>query len=185
MPSNQQQIIEQAKFTYSPLGKAFEKQIKTTENQGKNQISATKESRKQIIESKEVAKNDFNIDRSGVPHEKQKEIFNRLAKERAFEFSDIKEKIDPNNLVYTFKTDKNESKDFGNYQRPLKLFEDLRDGNTNLREVLKSQASHKSDLSEIKIRGKKSLNQRIIINNITNFFDLREKIFDLLIIYIF
>ena len=29
LPSNQQQIIEQAKFTYSPIGKAFEKQIKT------------------------------------------------------------------------------------------------------------------------------------------------------------
>ena len=29
LPSNQQQIIEQAKFTYSPLGKSFEKQIKT------------------------------------------------------------------------------------------------------------------------------------------------------------
>ena len=26
-PSNQQQIIEEARFTYSPLGKAFEKQI--------------------------------------------------------------------------------------------------------------------------------------------------------------
>ena len=25
LPSNQKQIIEQAKFTYSPLGKAFEK----------------------------------------------------------------------------------------------------------------------------------------------------------------
>ena len=37
VPSNQQQIIEQARFTYSPLGKAFEKQIKTIENQGKKQ----------------------------------------------------------------------------------------------------------------------------------------------------
>ena len=36
LPSNQQQIIEQAKFTYSPLGKAFEKQIKTIEDQGQN-----------------------------------------------------------------------------------------------------------------------------------------------------
>ena len=34
LPSNQQQIIEQAKFTYSPLGKAFEEKIKTIENQG-------------------------------------------------------------------------------------------------------------------------------------------------------
>ena len=35
LPSNQQQIIEQAKFTYSLLRKAFEKQIKTIEDQGK------------------------------------------------------------------------------------------------------------------------------------------------------
>ena len=34
LPSNQQQIIEQAKFTYFPLGKAFEKQTKTIEDQG-------------------------------------------------------------------------------------------------------------------------------------------------------
>ena len=33
LPSNQQQIIEQAKFTYSPLGKAFEKQ-KQLKDQG-------------------------------------------------------------------------------------------------------------------------------------------------------
>ena len=36
LPSNQQEIIQQAKFTYSPLGKPFEKQIKTIEDQGKN-----------------------------------------------------------------------------------------------------------------------------------------------------
>ena len=34
LSSNQQQIIEQAKFAYSPLGKAFEKQVKTIEDQG-------------------------------------------------------------------------------------------------------------------------------------------------------
>ena len=32
LPSNQSRTIEQAKFTYSPLEKAFEKQIKTIEN---------------------------------------------------------------------------------------------------------------------------------------------------------
>ena len=40
LPSNQQEVIEQAKFTYSPLGKAFEKQIKTIEDQGKKQVNA-------------------------------------------------------------------------------------------------------------------------------------------------
>ena len=40
IPSNQKQIIEQVKFTYSPLGKAFEKQIETIEDQGEKQIKA-------------------------------------------------------------------------------------------------------------------------------------------------
>ena len=53
LPSNQQQIIEQAKFTYSPLGKAFEKQIKTIEDQGEKQVKALedlklKEQKKQL-----------------------------------------------------------------------------------------------------------------------------------------
>ena len=38
LPSNQQQIIEQAKFTYSLLGKVFEKQIKTIEDQGQKKL---------------------------------------------------------------------------------------------------------------------------------------------------
>ena len=43
LPSSQQQIIEQAKFTYSPLEKAFEKQIKTIEDQGEKQIKASED----------------------------------------------------------------------------------------------------------------------------------------------
>ena len=42
LPSNQKQIIEQAKFAYSPLGKAFEKGIKTIEDQGKNKLRLQK-----------------------------------------------------------------------------------------------------------------------------------------------
>ena len=34
LPSNQQQLILQAKFTYSLLGKDFENQIKTIKDQG-------------------------------------------------------------------------------------------------------------------------------------------------------
>ena len=42
LPSNQEQIIEQGKFTYSPLGEAFGKQIKTIEDQGQKQDEALK-----------------------------------------------------------------------------------------------------------------------------------------------
>ena len=45
LPSNQQQIIEQAKFTYSPLGKAFEKQTETIKDQGKKRVDALKASK--------------------------------------------------------------------------------------------------------------------------------------------
>ena len=37
LPSNQKQIIEEAKFTYSPLGKAFENQINTIADQGERE----------------------------------------------------------------------------------------------------------------------------------------------------
>ena len=42
LPSDQSRIIEQAKFTYSPVGKTFEKQIKTIEEQGIKQVEALK-----------------------------------------------------------------------------------------------------------------------------------------------
>ena len=38
LPSTQQQIIEQTKFTYSPLGKAFDKQIKKLKIKEKNRL---------------------------------------------------------------------------------------------------------------------------------------------------
>ena len=42
LPSNKQQIVEKAKFSYFPLGKAFEKQTKTIEDQGEKQANALK-----------------------------------------------------------------------------------------------------------------------------------------------
>ena len=46
LPSNQRQIIEQTKFAYSPLGKAFEKQTNTIEEQGKNRQKQLKNNEK-------------------------------------------------------------------------------------------------------------------------------------------
>ena len=51
-PSNQRQIIEQAKFTYSALSKAFEKQVKAIKDQRLKQLEALKaEKSKQDIKS--------------------------------------------------------------------------------------------------------------------------------------
>ena len=42
LTSDQSKIIEQAKFTYSLLGKAFKTQTKTIEEQGKNKLNFQK-----------------------------------------------------------------------------------------------------------------------------------------------
>ena len=60
LPSNQQQIIEQAKFTYSPLGKAFEKQIKTIEDQGEKQIKAIQNNAKEVTLKNIIPENILN-----------------------------------------------------------------------------------------------------------------------------
>ena len=71
LTSNQQQIIQQAKFNYSPLGKALEKQIKTIEDQGEKQVDALKTSiykitiinREIINERKRIEEIEKNVDR--------------------------------------------------------------------------------------------------------------------------
>ena len=48
MPSNQREIIEQVKFTYSPLRKAFEKHAKMIEEQGKKEIDLIRNQNKRL-----------------------------------------------------------------------------------------------------------------------------------------
>ena len=48
LPSDQKQIIEQAKFTYPPLGNAFQKQPKRTEEQRRKQVVAIANQNKRL-----------------------------------------------------------------------------------------------------------------------------------------
>ena len=66
----------QAKLNFSPLEKAFQKQVKTIENQGEQQIKATEEHGKQAAEC-----NAF-VGKDSLPSSKQKEIFYKLVAKR-------------------------------------------------------------------------------------------------------
>ena len=57
LPSNQQQIFEQAKFTYSTLGKAFQKQTKAIKDQGEKQTEAIQDNKKQLANINDDYKN--------------------------------------------------------------------------------------------------------------------------------
>ena len=86
LSSNQQQIIEPARFTYSPLGKAFEKQIKTIEDQGKKQVD-TLESLKPKEQAKPIEDKSNNQSKATI-------IFNDLINKRKKIMSELCDSAD-------------------------------------------------------------------------------------------
>ena len=120
LPSNQQQIIEQARFTYSPLGKAFEKQIKIIEDQGKKQIDALK-----ILEPKAFESGSNN--KPVIT----KEIFDEILEERMNEILKMRDKIDFSNLTYNFKG-QTASINFGKFGNPMYIYGHMKNGDTTL-----------------------------------------------------
>ena len=109
LPSNQQQIIEQANFTYSPLGKAFKKQTKTIEDQGKKQID-------DLVALK--PKNDAKVKLDKTPS-----ISNNYFKDRLNEVKKYYEPIDEDDL-YIRENPNNVLKSFP-YKDPINLFNDI------------------------------------------------------------
>ena len=111
LPSNQQQIIKQTKFTYFPLRKAFDKQIKTIEDQGKKKVDAL-ENLEPIEGSKAIKYDD---DES---LEQKQETYNKLFDEKR---DDIQE-LSRENLNYDFTTKASGSINFTRYNGPFTLF---------------------------------------------------------------
>ena len=98
LPSNKQQIIEEARFTYSPLGKAFEEQIKTNEEQGEKQIQAMQD------EGQVKTIKKYTYDAEDTPLiSKQNEMFNEHVDERQEKITDLDKKVDSDNLIYRYK----------------------------------------------------------------------------------
>ena len=94
LPSNQQQTIEQAKFTYPPLGKAFDKQIKAIEEQGKTQIN-TLENLKPKEQTKLIEDKSNN-------QPKSTSIFNDLINKRKKIMSESYDSVDYNNIKFEY-----------------------------------------------------------------------------------
>ena len=132
MPSNQQQIIEQAKFTYSPLGKAFEKQTKTIEDQGKKQIDA-------LADLKEI-KPIKTKPRETKPGEYSDYFLNKLAI--------IRRSFEPVNFydfTYESKDSSISSVKFIEFKGPNATFKDIYDGNMALESVENEQKNLKQN----------------------------------------
>ena len=75
------------------MGKAFEKQTKTIEDQGKNPIEATQDNKKQIANINDNYKNKLLLS-------KEREIFKNIYNERLDKIEGLDKKIDYDNLKY-------------------------------------------------------------------------------------
>ena len=89
-------MMEQAKFIYSPLGKAFEKQTKIIKDQGEKQIKAIQDNKEQLvnINNDDDYKNTLLLSR-------EREIFINIYNKRLDKIEKLSKKIDYNNLKYT------------------------------------------------------------------------------------
>ena len=129
LPSEQSRIIKQAKFTYSPLGRAFAKQIKTIEDQRKKQIKALEDHGKQLVK--------YNDEKSLTDSEQKMfstrstQIFDELANERMKKIQDLSKQVDFNNLTYHYKA-KILSKNYIAFKGPLNFYNTIREGHITL-----------------------------------------------------
>ena len=152
LPSNQQQIIQQAKFTYSPLGKAFEKQVKTIEDQGQKQGEALenlKDHKKRLVNV-----NDYE---HKLLLSKERESSKNICNKRLDKIKELTEKIDDNNLEFvTLSTGR--KTDFSKKGDLLTFLNKIKKSETTIEEAKESQRDLNNYLKkyeeEIKLKSK-------------------------------
>ena len=135
LTSNQQQIIEQAKFTYSPLGKAFEKQTETIEDQGEKQIKAIQDKSIEKIKKYSNYDNDYKKE---LLISREREIFRDIYNDRLDQIQNASHNINYNNLNYKFIGSGDEYK-FDGLKDPLVFLNDIKKGKISIQEAKNTQ----------------------------------------------
>ena len=129
LPSNQ--IIQQAKFNYSPLGKVFEKQIKIIKDQGNKQVKAIQDNHQLVNINK-----DYDY-KNKLLLSKEREILKDIYNKRLDKIEEMNNKIDyddlenvtlSNDMAYNFSVEKD----------PINLLNDIKSGKTILKEAKSS-----------------------------------------------
>ena len=165
LPLNQQQIIQQANFTYSPLGKAFEKQIKTIEDQGKKHVKAIQGKQLLNINNDDGYKDKLLLSRE---REISKDIYNK----RLDKIEELNKKIDFDNLKYVVVSTGDEY-NFDNLDDPLTLLNNIKKGKISIGKAIEQQYNFRKYLNLTRI-GNKNDNQKRTLANINVFYNARD-----------
>ena len=155
------------RFTYSPLGKAFEKQVKTIEDQGKKQVEALHilKYNKQLTTEDLIPKNALNNDETKKEFDKIKEIEKNVNREKLV--------YETNEYTYSFK----------NFQTIKTFGRDIYEGKITIKEADKYQADLLTETMNFRKNKKprsqeKKQEKEIVLKNLYNFFEGREKVLD-------
>ena len=151
LPSNQQQIIQQAKFNYSPLGKALEKQRKTIEDQEEKQVKAIQDN-KQLVN---INKDDY---KDKLLLSKEREIFKDIFNKRLDKIEEVNNEIDYDDLDYVVLSSDMEYK-FSVEKDPINLLNAIKKGEMSLEEAKNRQKDYLKYLNIIR-KGNKNPRQK-------------------------
>ena len=173
-PSNQQQIIEQAKFTYSPLGKAFEKQTKTIEDQAEKHIKTIQD---KSIQDKSIEKiekySDYDNDyKKELIISKEREMFRDIYHDRLEQLQRATYETDYRNLNYKVTSSGKEYK-FDGLKNPLEFLNDIKQGKILIQKAKNTQKDYNKYLNLIRRENKNNI-QRQTFNNINNLYNARD-----------
>ena len=149
------------------MGKAFEKQIKTIEDQGKKQVDALEKLKPNEIKTIEDTSN--NQSRAAT-------IFNELINKRKELMNKLYDSVDYNNLKFEY-VGPTKDVSFYEYKDSKELFNAIKNNQIKFSEVKNKQNEFLNKLSNIKI-GKKTPEQKEVINNLEKFYNSREEVFN-------
>ena len=152
------------------MGKAFEKQIKSTEGQGEKEIKAIQDQG----QVKTIKK--YIYDNEDTPLiSKQKKTFNKLVDERLEEKTDLDEKVNCDNLIYRYKGRTTHAK-FDKSDNALDITHKIRNDEASITDLKSKQAKFKSNLSEVKKAHKnRTKEQEDTLYNIEMFYKARNE----------
>ena len=152
LPLNQQQIIQQAKFNYSPFGNALENQVKTIKDQGKEQVKAIQDNKQLVTIDKDDYKDKLLLS-------KEREIFKDISNKELNKIEEMNNKIDFDDLDYVFLS-KDMEYNFSIEKDPISLLKGIKDGEITLEEAKNRQKNYLQYLNIIRKGYKNSVQKK-------------------------
>ena len=156
-------FLEQATFTYSPLGKVFEKQTKTIEDQGKKQVKAIQDNKHLV----NINKGDDYKDKLLLS--KEREIFKDIYNKRLDKIEELNNKIEYDNLQYVA-VNSGKIYNFSELTDLLTFLNEIKKGKMSLGEAKNYQQNYLNYLNIIR-KGNKNANQKNTLPNINIHFN--------------